>query len=100
MTKYTVISPFKDGSGRHCAGDVLEDVENAASLVKSGLIRTETVAKASASKQNKPAGEASEPEIENALPEKPVEAAPAPVPAETKTPASKKTDGKAKGAKA
>lgn len=41
MTKYTVIEPFKDGTGRHRPGDVLDGVDHADTLISAGLVRPE-----------------------------------------------------------
>lgn len=41
MTKYTVIEPFKDGTGRHRPGDVLDGVDHADALISAGLIHPE-----------------------------------------------------------
>ncbi len=41
MTKYTVIEPFKDGTGRHRPGDVLDGVDHADALISAGLIHHE-----------------------------------------------------------
>lgn len=41
MTKYTVIEPFKDGTGRHRPSDVLDGVDHADALISAGLIHPE-----------------------------------------------------------
>lgn len=92
MAKYTVTAPFKDGTGRHRPGDILEDIDHAAGLIDAGLINAEPEPEPPEKKE--PPAEKSEPEEENFQEEKTEDAAPA---QKTEKPApSKKAGGKKK----
>ncbi len=80
MTKYTVIEPFKDGTGRHRPGDVLDGVDHADALINAGIVRPE------------PEAESQEPKEQQ---EEKTENKPQPAVPEKKAP-SKKTGGKNK----
>lgn len=94
MAKYTVITPFKDGTGRHRPGDILEDIDHAAGLIDAGLIRADPEPEPEPPEKKEPPAEKSDPEEENFQEEKTEDAAPA---QKTEKPApSKKAGGKKK----
>lgn len=103
MTKYTVIEPFKDGTGRHRPGDVLDGVDHADALISAGLIHPEPEAEPQEPEEktpeNKDDAPSAEPEAESQEPkerqEGKTERKPQPAVPLKKEP-SKKTGGKNK----
>lgn len=105
MTKYTVIEPFKDGTGRHRPGDVLDGVDHADALISAGLIHPELEAepqepeeKTPENKDDAPSAESeTQPSAEKSMErqEEKTESKPQPAVPLKKEP-SKKTGGKNK----
>lgn len=94
MTKYTVIEPFKDGTGRHRPGDVLDGVDHADALINAGIVRPEPEAEPQKPEEKTPENKDDAPSVEERQEEK-TENKPQPAVPEKKTP-SKKTGGKNK----
>lgn len=103
MTKYTVIEPFKDGTGRHRPGDVLDGVDHADALINAGIVRPEPEAEPQKPEEktpeNKDDAPSAELEAESQEPKEPqeekTENKPQPAVPLKKEP-SKKTGGKNK----
>nr|DAI52731.1 MAG TPA: hypothetical protein [Caudoviricetes sp.] len=100
MTKYTVIEPFKDETGRHRPGDVLDSVDHADALISAGLIHpepeTEPQEPEKKTPENKDDAPSAEPEAESQeQQEEKTENKPQPAVPLKKEP-SKKTGGKNK----
>lgn len=89
MAIYTVTAPFKDGTGRHRPGDVLENIEHAAGLIDAGLIRAEPEPEPEPPEKKEPPAEKSEPGEEKTENTAPAQKTEKPVP-------SKKTGSKKK----
>lgn len=94
MTKYTVIEPFKDGTGRHRTGDVLDGVDHADALINAGIVRPEPEAEPQKPEEKTPENKDDAPSVEERKEEK-TESKSQPAVPERKTP-SKKTGGKNK----
>lgn len=94
MTKYTVIEPFKDGTGRHRPGDVLDGVDHADALINAGIVRPEPEAEPQKPEEKTPENKDDAPSVEERKEEKTESKSQSAVP-EKKTP-SKKTGGKNK----
>lgn len=65
MTKYTVIEPFKDGTGRHRPGDVLDGVDHADALISAGLIHPEPEAEPQEPEEKTPENKEDAPSAES-----------------------------------